>query len=70
MKKDTKLELPMWMARTLASKKIVRVDMPKSFNQKMVGSLKADPLAVTLASAPYFYELGLNISSLYVYHLG
>jgi GINS complex subunit 3 len=67
IKKDTRIEIPFWLAKELVAKKIVSVDLPKNYNPKVIGSLKADATSVSLAASPYFYELGLELANLYVH---
>ncbi|KAK4292090.1 hypothetical protein Pmani_035122 [Petrolisthes manimaculis] len=59
----TKLELPCWLARALASRRqIVSCQLPKTFRERYREILKADAALVDLHTlSPHFYELGQHL---------
>lgn len=74
VEKDTKLDLPLWMAEMLAvskpagpaSSSLATLDMPPALGQRVLNALRADPKSVDLrAQAPYFYGLGERMLELF-----
>ncbi|EDO34905.1 predicted protein [Nematostella vectensis] len=60
----SKLELPLWLARELCSRrrKIVSVEIPKGYKESYREILKADANVVDLHRlGPYFYEIGTKL---------
>jgi GINS complex subunit 3 len=63
--KGTKLELPLWMAKSLKSKNRAELSMPPSFAEKSRQIVAADPDAVNLHQlGPSYYESGRHIMKL------
>ena len=61
---DTKLELPIWLARTLCTRrrKIVSVSYPKVYRDVMRTALSADPTVINLhRNGPYYYSFGVKL---------
>ncbi|RWS10398.1 DNA replication complex GINS protein PSF3-like protein [Dinothrombium tinctorium] len=55
----TQLELPLWMAKTLAARGLITVDPPKGYNQIYREILDADASVVDLHKlGPHFYAFG------------
>ncbi|TPX42841.1 hypothetical protein SeMB42_g04967 [Synchytrium endobioticum] len=64
---NTRVELPYWMAETLAIREWVEIDLPKYYQVKVRNDLKASPTVVNLYQlCPYFYEFGIRIVNLIV----
>ncbi|KAG0710297.1 DNA replication complex GINS protein PSF3 [Chionoecetes opilio] len=63
LEKGLKLELPLWMASALGSRrKIVSCSLPRAFNDRYKDILRADASLVDLhALSPYYYELGRHL---------
>eukprot|EP00823_Brevimastigomonas_motovehiculus_P008139 TRINITY_DN7410_c0_g1_i1.p1 TRINITY_DN7410_c0_g1~~TRINITY_DN7410_c0_g1_i1.p1 ORF type:complete len:188 (+),score=32.82 TRINITY_DN7410_c0_g1_i1:109-672(+) len=55
IKQETKLDLPLWLAKPLASKNVLRLDPPRCFTSRYKTIIYADPIAADLPF--YFYEL-------------
>ena len=63
--KGTKMEVPLWMAKTLKSKNRATVSMPPSFTDKKHNIVLADPDAVNLHQmGPNYYESGRHLMKL------
>lgn len=59
------VDLPLWMAGTLAARNMVAVQQPPCFSSKVRNQLSADPGSVKLRDKnPYYYELGMELSAL------
>ncbi len=54
------MEVPLWLAKALASKQIVKVETPKAYTSINMGNLKAEPISVGLSKFPYFFEVGVD----------
>eukprot|EP00904_Undaria_pinnatifida_P000017 jgi/Undpi1/10015/HiC_scaffold_28.g12469.m1 len=60
-----KVEFPLWMARPLAGKGMVELDLPKHYTDRFREQLEAGPGAVNLRErSPYYYEVGVALASL------
>lgn len=60
----TKMELPLWLARVLGSRKrsIVKVELPKQYRETQRDILSADANVVDLyKQGPYFYTMGMKL---------
>ena len=63
--KGTKLELPLWMAKTLKSKNRATLSMPLSFTDRKRQIVQADADAVNLHQlGPNYYESGRHLMKL------
>ena len=52
-----KADLPLWLARTLASRNMVQISTPRCFGARARANLSADPAVVNLNELnPYFYK--------------
>ncbi len=61
----SKLELPLWMAKSLRSKNRAQILMPPNFTYKKRQIVSAEPDAVNLHSyGPHFYESGKHLMKL------
>mmetsp|Transcript_16475 Transcript_16475/g.67768 ORF Transcript_16475/g.67768 Transcript_16475/m.67768 type:complete len:240 (-) Transcript_16475:478-1197(-) len=64
---DAKVELPYWLAETLARRKFVMMQLPRHYNAKVRNDLRAGPVAVNLSDrSSYFFELGFRLSALLI----
>ena len=55
----TKMELPLWMAKSLKTRNRAQLNMPPNFTDKKRSIVSADPDAVNLHTyGPHFYESG------------
>jgi len=61
--RDTKVDLPLWLARTLAGKQLVKLTLPKCYEPRFRNSLNADPCVVDLHRFQYYYDTGLKLAS-------
>jgi len=67
LKKDTAVELPLWMAQALVLKNMVKLKLPKYFGDSFRVTLLAQPAVMNLQDrSPFFYEFGLKLANLYV----
>ena len=58
LKKDTNIELPFWLCKTLQSKGMVNIESPKFYKHKFLEHMEADPSVVNLREkSPYYYEV-------------
>lgn len=65
MKSGSRVELPFWLTRVLATRGMVSLEMPKCFGKKFKKQLLADPRVVDLREeCLYFYELGMKLAEL------
>lgn len=63
--KDSKVELPIWLALPLAEHFFGTVDAPKCFAHRFRTYLLADPVVINLRErSPFYYESGLHLASL------
>lgn len=61
----TKMELPLWMAKSLMRKNQASISMPPSFTEKKRQIVFADPDAVNLHQyGPHYYESGRHLMKL------
>jgi GINS complex subunit 3 len=61
--KDTKLELPFWLAKDLYSEGLVDILVPKGYNQTFREILEADANCVNLHKlGPNYYRFGQHLS--------
>lgn len=59
-----RVELPLWMAETLLSKRMVIMELPKHFDKKMRDNIAAGALNLNLREySNYFYEVGMKIAN-------
>jgi hypothetical protein len=62
---DSRVEVPLWLATTLASRSYVTLELPRVFQPAFREMLLADPTVVDLHSkCSYFYEFGIKIATL------
>jgi GINS complex subunit 3 len=64
LKEGSKVNLPLWLARELFKYRIVDISTGSLFDDKVRANLQADPTDFSMHRHPYFYELGLFLSSL------
>jgi len=65
LNKGTKLELPLWLAKSLKARNRAQLNMPPNFSDKKRQIVAADPDAVNLHNyGPHFYESGRHIMKL------
>ena len=65
MHADSTLELPVWLASEMSSRRYVTVLSPHAFRPRMRAALDADPNAVRLRmKSPVYYSLGLSLAQL------
>ena len=63
--KGTKLELPLWLAKSLKARNRAQISMPPNFTEKKRQIVVADPPAVNLHNyGPHFYESGRHLMKL------
>lgn len=63
IKEGTHVELPFWLAKILYQRNMVRMDLPRSFSNKLSQDIAADPNAVCLRDkSPTFYEAILAVT--------
>lgn len=63
LEKDTKLELPLWLAKEFYECDLTSVELPKGFNDLYRQVLEADPSVVNLQKlGPNFYRTGRFLS--------
>lgn len=61
----SKVELPLWLASSLAQKNDVRVHVPPYFASKFRKHIRASPASVNLRDkSQYFYKIGSNLTEL------
>ena len=61
----TKLELPMWMTKSLKGRGRLQVELPKTWNLSQRQIIKADPNVVDLHRlGPHFYQTGCHVVKL------
>eukprot|EP01039_Chlorochromonas_danica_P003972 gene3973-4346_t len=59
-----RVELPLWMARTLTEKRMVTMELPKHFDRKMRDNIAAGALSLNLKEySNYYYEVGMQIAN-------
>ncbi len=64
LKPGTKLELPVWLVKSLCTRKrkIVSLSYPKAYRQPMRIALSADASVINLhRNGPYFYSCGVKL---------
>ncbi|GIY88987.1 DNA replication complex GINS protein PSF3 [Caerostris darwini] len=60
--RGTKLEIPLWMAQALRSRRIISMDIPRVYREAYREILNADASVVDLHKmGPYFYHFGLYL---------
>ncbi|KAJ1660020.1 DNA replication protein [Dispira simplex] len=60
---DTTIELPLWMAESLAANDFVELQLPRPYGSRMQRILYASCRNVNFhALCPYFYKFGLKLS--------
>ncbi|CAM9887482.1 unnamed protein product [Ectocarpus sp. 4 AP-2014] len=66
LSQGAKVDFPLWMARPLAGKGMVNLDLPKHYTDRQaVEQLEAGPGAVNLRErCPFYYEVGVVLASL------
>jgi hypothetical protein len=66
MKEKNEVELPLWLARVLATTHMVSVQKSKmkGFDTTFRDNLDADATTVSFARHPYFYTIGVQLSKL------
>eukprot|EP00188_Purpureofilum_apyrenoidigerum_P004759 Plantae.Rhodophyta-Purpureofilum_apyrenoidigerum.ctg56113.p1 GENE.Plantae.Rhodophyta-Purpureofilum_apyrenoidigerum.ctg56113~~Plantae.Rhodophyta-Purpureofilum_apyrenoidigerum.ctg56113.p1 ORF type:complete len:250 (-),score=36.31 Plantae.Rhodophyta-Purpureofilum_apyrenoidigerum.ctg56113:80-829(-) len=65
--KGTKVEVPCWLAETLARRNYVSIHLPRFYSSTVRNDLRAGPNSVNLSDkCHFFFELGFRLSSLLV----
>lgn len=60
---DSKVELPLWLARGLHEKQMVNIELPKYYGTRIREEIMAGAAAVKLKDYSfYYYEVGLLLS--------
>ena len=63
VKAGTELELPLWLAETLAGRRMVTCSFPRCLSGPTREAMRADPTVVRLRDrSPYFYAVGLALA--------
>ena len=58
LKQDTKIELPLWLAKSLDAKNMVHLELPKYYGTKFLLHLSADPSVVNIREkSPFFFAV-------------
>lgn len=59
---ETRVDIPLWLSRTLAAKNMVTIEFPKHYGIKMREEMRAGAEAVDLrAFSQYFFEVGCKL---------
>ena len=59
---ETRVDIPLWLSRTLASKNMVTIEFPKHYGIKMREEIRAGAEAIDLrAFSQYFFEVGCKL---------
>ncbi|CAE7377817.1 gins3 [Symbiodinium natans] len=65
LKAGFKVCVPLGLARKLALRDVVDIELPAHFGEEMQESLRVDPLVCRLGEkSPYYFEAGMKIASL------
>eukprot|EP00752_Nemacystus_decipiens_P004561 g4163.t1 len=65
LSQGAKVDFPLWMARPLAGKGMVDLDLPKHYTDRFREQLEAGPGAVNLRErCPFYYEVGVALAAL------
>ncbi|KAI9335389.1 hypothetical protein DFJ73DRAFT_780440 [Zopfochytrium polystomum] len=65
LSKDTRVELPFWLAEPLALREIVELEVPRCFGPHIRNDLRASPTAVPLhALNQFYYAFGMKMVDL------
>ncbi len=60
--KSSKVELPVWLATSLANTNVVTIEAPKHFGTKMRDEIRAGAESINLKEfSYYFFEVGLKL---------
>jgi GINS complex subunit 3 len=60
LQQGTKVELPFWLAKALASKNMVAVELPKCYGHTFLNHMRADPSVINLRDkSPFYYEVSV-----------
>jgi len=62
--KDTKVELPLFLAKMLSKKQLVVLSVPKCYEAKFRSNMNADASVMDLHRYPYYYDVGQDLSLL------
>ena len=66
LKKNTKLELPLWLAKHLYNMYCVDIQLPEAFNSYSVNVMRADSSIVDLKRLqPNYYQVGVGAIDAY-----
>eukprot|EP00045_Choanoeca_perplexa_P021775 m.7286 g.7286 ORF g.7286 m.7286 type:complete len:194 (-) comp8783_c0_seq1:55-636(-) len=61
---SSKMELPLWLVKAVNGT-VLRLEVPKSFNESHRETVEADPTVVNLHDwCPYYYQFGLQLAGL------
>ncbi len=65
LKAGSIIELPFWLASSLASRRYVLMELPRIFQPKNRNAIAADPTVVDFSEkCTYFYEIGMKMAAL------
>ena len=63
LKRESKVDLPLWLSRGLARRELVTIGTPRSYGARFRVSLLADPRAVDLRSrGAYYFRVGARLA--------
>mmetsp|Transcript_24296 Transcript_24296/g.36445 ORF Transcript_24296/g.36445 Transcript_24296/m.36445 type:complete len:183 (-) Transcript_24296:38-586(-) len=66
LKKGTRVQIPLWLANTLAKRQMATIQTPDFMNKKFEQDFLADPVAMDLKKkAPMLYAIGQRVSELF-----
>ncbi|WIA43870.1 hypothetical protein OEZ86_010283 [Tetradesmus obliquus] len=63
LRKDTRAELPLWLAKSLTERGITRMDAPAVYGEWMQRQVDAGANTVSLKQTPYFYTVGMQCAA-------
>eukprot|EP00879_Flechtneria_rotunda_P020125 GHRR01021165.1.p1 GENE.GHRR01021165.1~~GHRR01021165.1.p1 ORF type:complete len:199 (+),score=60.92 GHRR01021165.1:179-775(+) len=64
LRKDTRADLPLWLAKALTERYITSMDSPGVYGEWMQRRVDAGAACVSLKQHPYFYHVGMQCASL------
>jgi len=63
--KNTRMELPLWLADEMKNLGLVEVQLPEAYSRKSRDNIKADAVSAKLRElSPHFYSVGLRLGPL------
>ena len=62
---DSRVELPLWLARRFSELKVVELELPKHYGSKMRDAIMAGAAPINLKDfSHYYFEVGLQLSKI------